>query len=166
MREPVQYLLRVAAHGVVTTPRPRHVAYSACREHRIQQRAAKARRCAKEQRGAADDAGDGSLRSVDLPLQCAQTEERERMGMAIRMVFDAMAATCNRPYDFGKRCGFFADAEKTRFSIVAVEEVEYFQGDAGVRPVVKSQTDFSARCGRPGETGHVGAEPVPARPQD
>src|SRR5690349_2085174 len=101
MREAAQYLLGIAAHGVITAPSPGHVTQAACGKHRVKQRAAKSGGCAKEPRGAAADFRDSRLRGVDFLPQCAHAEERECIGMAMRMVLDAVAAPGDRPHDFG-----------------------------------------------------------------
>src|SRR5260221_10877997 len=146
-RKAREHAPRVGAPRVEAAPRPGHVAQAAAREHEIEQRAAKARRRAKEVRRAAGKAGCHLLRGLDLAAHAPDAEAGKGVRMAGAVGLDAVAAARGLAHDLWV-CGRpLGDAEEACPGVMAIPPVENARCDPRIWAVVESQPDLAAPGG-------------------
>jgi len=134
-------------------------------QHRIEERAAKARGRAEVARFLARELGERALGGLDLPADATQAEHREGDLVGARVVFHRVAAARDLAQDLGMACRLFRDAEEGRAHAPGFEQIEHPRRDFRVRPVVERERDLAAGDGGLGQARDVAADHRAARPQ-
>src|SRR5262245_65923633 len=96
-------------------------------------------------------------------MQSAKTVSRKSDGVAIAVVFDAVAAAHDVPDDLWIRCGLVSDAEEAGLRFIAIQQIENPRRNRRVGTIIEGERDLAARYGRRRQTLEVGPEQGAAR---
>src|ERR1700736_1715284 len=165
LRQPLEYDTRIGADRVEASPGPACEPQSEVRQYRLQKGAAQTGRRAKESWPLSRDRLDRGLSSLDFRCKTRRTEHGEPMEMMLTVVLNRMTTADDFPRQFRVLLDTLADAEKSSFGAMLIQQIEHARRNCRIRPIVNRNRYRSGRrrCSR--QMGPVGSQQFASWPQ-